>query len=125
MRQKAGVLNLAKNLSKAYSKDGVLVNTVSPAYVESPMTNAMMVKRSDEMGVSFEQAVESFLEEERPHIELGRRGRVEEVAAVIAFLCSQQSSYVLGSNYRVDGGIVGSHCGYMIQIDPQRRSPIE
>ena len=105
---KAGILNLAKNLSKAYSKDGVLVNTVSPAYVESPMTNAMMDKRSAELGISFEKAVETFLEEERPHIELGRRGRVEEVAAVIAFLCSQQSSYVLGSNYRVDGGSVAT-----------------
>ena len=105
---KAGVLNLAKNLSKAYTKDGVLVNTVSPAYVESPMTNAMMKKRSDEMGISFEKAVETFLAEERPHIELDRRGRVEEVAAVIAFLCSQQSSYVVGSNYRVDGGSVAT-----------------
>jgi len=105
---KAGVLNLAKNLSKAYSKDGVLVNTVSPAYVESPMTNAMMEIRSEERGISFEKAVETFLEEERPHIELGRRGKVEEVAAVIAFLCSQQSSYVVGSNYRVDGGSVAT-----------------
>ena len=103
---KAGILNLAKNLSKAYSKDGILVNSVSPAYVESPMTNAMMEKRSAERDISFDKAVETFLEEERPHIELGRRGRVEEVAAVIAFLCSQQSSYVLGSNYRVDGGSV-------------------
>ena len=103
---KAGILNLVKNLSKAYSKDGILVNSVSPAYVESPMTNAMMEKRSTEKDISFEKAVETFLEEERPHIELGRRGRVEEVAAVIAFLCSQQSSYVLGSNYRVDGGSV-------------------
>ena len=103
---KAGILNLVKNLSKAYSKDGILVNSVSPAYVESPMTNAMMEKRSTERNISFDKAVETFLEEERPHIELGRRGRVEEVAAVIAFLCSQQSSYVLGSNYRVDGGSV-------------------
>ena len=105
---KAGVLNLAKNLSKAYTKDGVLVNTVSPAYVESPMTNAMMEKRSDERGISFEKAVETFLEEERPHIEVNRRGKVAEVAAVIAFLCSQQSSYVVGSNYRVDGGSVAT-----------------
>ncbi|MEL6928228.1 MAG: SDR family oxidoreductase [Cyanobacteria bacterium J06600_6] len=105
---KAGILNLAKNLSKAYTKDGVLVNTVSPAYVESPMTNAMMVKRSEEMDISFEKAVSTFLKEERPHIELGRRGTVEEVAAVIAFLCSQQSSYVVGSNYRVDGGSVAT-----------------
>ncbi len=105
---KAGVLNLAKNLSKAYAQDGILVNAVSPAYIATPMTDAMMEKRSQKLGVSFEQAIDSFLEEKRPHIELNRRGRAEEVAAVIAFLCSEQSSFVVGANYRVDGGSVAS-----------------
>ncbi|MEH2247783.1 SDR family NAD(P)-dependent oxidoreductase [Nostoc sp.] len=105
---KAAVLNLAKNLSKAYAKDGVLVNAVSPAYIATPMTDAMMEKRSKQMGVSFNEAIDSFLNEQRPHIELKRRGKPEEVAAVIAFLCSEQSSFVVGSNYRVDGGSVAS-----------------
>ncbi|MEH2424968.1 MAG: SDR family oxidoreductase [Nostoc sp.] len=105
---KAAVLNLAKNLSKAYAKDGVLVNAVSPAYIATPMTDAMMEKRSKQMGVSFNEAINSFLDEQRPHIELKRRGKPEEVAAVIAFLCSEQSSFVVGSNYRVDGGSVAS-----------------
>ncbi|MEH2071641.1 MAG: SDR family oxidoreductase [Nostoc sp.] len=105
---KAAVLNLAKNLSKAYAKDGVLVNAVSPAYIATPMTDAMMEKRSKQLGVSFDEAIDSFLEEQRPHIELKRRGKPEEVAAVIAFLCSEQSSFVVGSNYRVDGGSVAS-----------------
>ena len=39
---KAGVINLTKGLSKAYGKDGVHVNVVSPAYVKTPMTDAMM-----------------------------------------------------------------------------------
>lgn len=105
---KAGVLNLAKGLSKAYAKDGVLVNTVSPAYIATPMTDAMMEKRSKQMDVSFGEVIDSFLDEQRPHIELKRRGKPEEVAAVIAFLCSEQSSFVVGSNYRVDGGSVAS-----------------
>ncbi|MDF5710364.1 MAG: SDR family oxidoreductase [Nostoc sp. S4] len=105
---KAAVLNLAKNLSKAYAKDGVLVNAVSPAYIATPMTDTMMQKRSKELGVSFDEAINSFLDEQRPHIELKRRGKPEEVAAVIAFLCSEQSSFVVGSNYRVDGGSVAS-----------------
>ncbi|MBW4686743.1 MAG: SDR family oxidoreductase [Komarekiella atlantica HA4396-MV6] len=105
---KAAVLNLAKNLSKAYAKDGVLVNTVSPAYIASPMTDAMMKKRSQQLGVNFDEAIASFLDEQRPHIELKRRGKPEEVAAVIAFLCSEQSSFVVGFNYRVDGGSVAS-----------------
>ncbi|NJL86962.1 MAG: SDR family oxidoreductase [Leptolyngbyaceae cyanobacterium SM1_1_3] len=105
---KAGVLNLAKNLSKAFAKDGVLVNSVSPAYIESPMTDKMMQQRAEEKGISFDEAIETFLKEKRPHLELQRRGKAEEVAAVIAFLCSQQSSFVVGANYRVDGGSVAS-----------------
>ncbi|GAA6616094.1 SDR family NAD(P)-dependent oxidoreductase [Scytonema sp. NUACC26] len=105
---KAAVLNLAKNLSKAYAKDGVLVNAVSPAYIATPMTDAMMEKLSKQMNVSFDEAIASFLEENRPHIELKRRGKPEEVASVIAFLCSERSSFVLGSNWRVDGGSVTS-----------------
>lgn len=105
---KAGVLSFAKGLSRSYATEGLLVNTVSPAFIETPMTDRMMEKRSDEKDVSFDEAVESFLDEERPHIELKRRGQVEEVAAVIAFLCSERASFVNGANYRVDGGSVAT-----------------
>ena len=103
---KAGLLNFTKNLSKQYAKDGILINSVSPAYIETPMTDAMMEKRADENDTSFDEAVKSFLKEERPHLVLERRGKPEEVAAVISFLCSDLASFVVGSNYRVDGGSV-------------------
>lgn len=105
---KAAVLNFAKALSKAYAKDGVLVNTVSPAFIATPMTDAMMEKQSNQMGVSFDEAIAKFLEQNRPHLQLNRRGKPEEVADVIAFLCSERSSFVLGANWRVDGGSVAS-----------------
>ena len=105
---KAGILNLAKNLAKAYAKDGILVNSASPAYIATPMTDAMMEKRAKEKNMSFDRAIETFLDEKRPHLELHRRGKAEEVAAVIAFLCSQHSSFVVGANYRVDGGSVAT-----------------
>lgn len=105
---KAGLLNFVKGLSRVTAKNGVLVNTVSPAFIETPMTDGMMDKRAEEMGVSREEAVESFLKEERPFLELQRRGKPEEVAAAIAFLCSDQASFVVGANYRVDGGSVGA-----------------
>ncbi len=105
---KAAVLNLAKGLSKSYADDGVLVNAVSPAFIATPMTDAMMNKRAEELGVDFDEAVASFLEEERPSIELNRRGRPDEVAAVIAFLCSERAGFVNGSNYRVDAGSVAA-----------------
>ena len=105
---KAAILNLTKGLSKTYAKQGVLVNSVSPAYIETPMTDAMMEKRAKKNGTSFEEAVQSFLKEERPTLELARRGRPEEVAAAIAFLCSDLASFVNGANYRVDGGSVAT-----------------
>ena len=82
------------------------MNCVSPAFIETDMTDGMMDMRMKKLGVSKEEAVKSFLKEERPFIVPERRGRPEEVASVIAFLVSDLSTYVIGSNYRVDGGAV-------------------
>ncbi|RMI04754.1 SDR family NAD(P)-dependent oxidoreductase [Cellulomonas triticagri] len=105
---KAGVLSLAKGLSKSYGPEGVLVNAVSPAFVATPMTDAMMDKRADERGTDRDEAIRSFLDEERPLMALKRRGEPDEVAAVIAFLVSERASFVNGSNYRVDAGSVAT-----------------
>ena len=105
---KAGILALAKGLSRSYASEGLLVNCVSPAFIHTPMTDAMMEKRAKERGTDVDEAIESFLAEERPYMELGRRGEPEEVAAVIAFLCSDRASFVNGSNYRVDSGSVAT-----------------
>lgn len=103
---KAGIINLAKGLSKAYGCDNVLVNTVSPAFIETPMTDKMMEKRAEEKGVDVDEAIRSFLDEERPGMVLKRRGKPEEVADMIAFLCSERASFINGSNMRVDSGSV-------------------
>ena len=105
---KAAVLSFAKGMSQVYAQQGVLVNCVAPAFVETDMTDGMMEKRAKERGTSVEEAVESFLEEERPHLVLKRRGRPEEVAFVMACLVSERASFVNGSNWRVDGGAVQS-----------------
>ncbi|WP_369054449.1 SDR family NAD(P)-dependent oxidoreductase [Kineococcus terrestris] len=105
---KAAVRTFAKGLSKTYGSEGVLVNTVSPAFIETPMTDAMMTKRADEEGTDFDGAVAGFLREERPFITAGRRGRADEVAAVVAFLASERASFVNGSDYRVDSGSVAT-----------------
>lgn len=105
---KAGILALSKGLSRTYAQEGLLVNTVSPAFIETPMTDGMMKERAEELGVSFDEAIQSFLDEERPHVELKRRGQVEEVAGIIALLCSERASFVNGANYRVDGGSVAT-----------------
>ncbi|MDZ5601842.1 SDR family oxidoreductase [Pseudomonas sp. RP23018S] len=103
---KAALGAFIKNLSYKEAAYGVLCNTVAPAFIETGMTDGMMKKRAEEEGVSFEDAVKSFLKEERPGIVQQRRGQPEEVAAAIALLVSERASFINGSNLRVDGGSV-------------------
>lgn len=105
---KSALLSFAKSVAMQHSKSGLLVNCVAPAFIETPMTDGMMEKRAEEMNCSFDEAVDSFLKEQRPYLVLGRRGKPEEVAAVITMLCSEHASFVTGANWRVDGGAVGS-----------------
>ena len=108
---KAGIISLTKCLSKAFSPKGVMINCVSPAYIATPMTDAMMVQLADKRNSSEDEAIQWFLKNERPGIVVDRRGKPEEVAATIAYLCSAHASYITGSNYRVDGGSVETAFG--------------
>lgn len=98
----------SKGLSKAYAEDGVLVNTVSPAFIMTPLVEAMMERAAEEEGETLDAVIDDFLDDARPHIELDRPGQIHEVAPVVAFLCSERASFVNGANYRVDGGSVAS-----------------
>jgi len=108
---KAGVINLSKCLSRAYSKENILFNCISPAYIETPMTDAMMEELAEERGCSVEEAVNWFVKNKRPHIAMERRGKPEEVGSVVAFLCSEHASFINGTNIRIDGGSVESAFG--------------
>ena len=103
---KAAVLSFAKSMSQVYAAEGVLINCIAPAFIETDMTDGMMEKRAKERGTDMDEAIESFLEEERPHLELKRRGKPEEVAFIAATLLSERASFVNGANYRIDGGSV-------------------
>jgi NAD(P)-dependent dehydrogenase (short-subunit alcohol dehydrogenase family) len=103
---KSAVLSFAKSMSQVYAREGVLVNCVAPAFVATNMTDGMMKKRAAARGTDMDEAVASFLTEQRPHLAVGRRGRPEEVGFVIACLLSGRASFVNGANYRIDGGSV-------------------
>lgn len=105
---KAAIINLTKSLSKAYARDGILVNAVSPAMTRTEIVEGMLREQAQARGVSAEEATAAFLEELRPNIVLGRPADPVEVAAVVVFLASAAASFVTGANYRVDGGSVAS-----------------
>jgi 3-oxoacyl-[acyl-carrier protein] reductase len=105
---KGALNNFSKGLSKRHAEDGILVNTVSPAFIETPLVETMMEEAAEEQGITKEEAVQQFLENNRPNIELKRPGRIDEVGALVAFLASEKASFINGANYRIDGGSVTS-----------------
>ena len=105
---KAALDNFSKALSKQYAAEGILVNTVSPAFIQTPLVDQMMEQAAEEQGISKQDMIQQFLSEHRPHIELKRPGQIDEVGPLVAFLCSDKASFIVGSNYRIDGGSVAA-----------------
>ena len=106
--QKAALLSVTKSLSKALAGSGILVNAVSPAFIKTPIIDGMLAEIAAKEGTDVQQAERDFLRDERPNITVGRPGRPEEVAQMVAVLCSEAASFVNGANVRVDAGSVAS-----------------
>jgi len=86
---KAGIIGLTKALARELGKSNVNVNAVAPGLIETEM---------------MKDAPESVKEAALAEIVLGRLGKPEEVAEVIAFLCSEAARHITGEVIRVDGG---------------------
>src|ERR1700722_9389296 len=77
---KSALNSLTKSLSKAYGKDGILINTVSPAFIRTPLVDEMLASQAKARGIAIDQAEKVFLRENRPNIVLDRAGRPDETA---------------------------------------------
>jgi 3-oxoacyl-[acyl-carrier protein] reductase len=102
---KAAQHALSRVFADTYAGDGVLVNAVAPGPVESPLwmaSGGLADQAASRSGVSRDEALEAA----RSKIPLGRFGREEEIAWVIAFLCSERASNVTGATWSADGGAV-------------------
>ncbi len=93
---KAGVALLTKSMALAYAKDHIRVNAVCPGWVETPMFQ----QEADHRNVTL-SAYRAFAAKQHP---IGRIGRPEEIARVVLFLASEESSYITGSLVVADGG---------------------
>ena len=88
---KAGLAGLSFSLARELGQDGITVNLVSPGRVETEMLADLLKQRREEwLAVT----------------PLGRLGTPDEVAAAVAFLASDEASYITGANLHVNGGLV-------------------
>ena len=103
---KAAELSLSRLYADRHASEGILINAVCPGPTKSElwMDEGGLLDQSQEMGGhgSRDQALEAA-GSKRP---IGRLAEVDEIAATIAFLCSEQASYVAGAAWSVDGGTV-------------------
>lgn len=104
-----GALNaMTKALSKAYGSRGVLVNVVSPAYIDTPIVRSVLSQMPGADNLAPDQLTQQYLAQFRPNIVVGHAGRPEDVAATVVFLASDEASFITGTNLRVDGGSVAT-----------------
>lgn len=88
---KAGLIAMTKSLAMEVGKRNIRVNCVSPGLIETEMLDSI-----------------PFLEKIVERVPLGRLGKPEEVAGVVAFLCSDEAAYITGATISVNGGLFPS-----------------
>ena len=96
---KGAVLTMTYSVAKDYIGHGIRCNSVAPARVHTPFVdNYLNQNYPDNRDEMFEQ-----LSRSQP---IGRMGTPDEIAALVAYLCSDEATFVTGCNFPIDGGFV-------------------
>jgi len=94
---KGGVLALTRELGVQFAKEGIRVNALCPGPIATPLLLELFAKDP-------ERAARRLV-----HVPMGRFGQPEEIAAAVAFLASDDSSFMTAAQFVVDGGITGAY----------------
>ncbi len=94
---KGGVLAMSRELGVQFAREGIRVNALSPGPVNTPLLRELFAKDP-------ERAARRLV-----HVPMGRFAEPDEIAAAVAFLASDDSSFITASNFLVDGGISGAY----------------
>jgi NAD(P)-dependent dehydrogenase (short-subunit alcohol dehydrogenase family) len=94
---KGGVLAMSRELGVQFAREGIRVNALCPGPVNTPLLKELFAKDP-------ERAARRLV-----HVPVGRFAEPEEIAAAVAFLASDDSSFVNASEFLVDGGIAGAY----------------
>jgi NAD(P)-dependent dehydrogenase (short-subunit alcohol dehydrogenase family) len=94
---KGGVLAMSRELGVQFARDGIRVNALCPGPINTPLLQ-------DLFATDPERAARRLV-----HIPMGRFGEAKEIAAAVAFLASDDSSFITASTFLVDGGISGAY----------------
>jgi acetoacetyl-CoA reductase len=86
---KAGMHGFTKSLAMEVAKSGITVNTISPGYIGTDMVMAVP---------------EKVLNQIVAQVPMGRLGGTHEVAHLVSFLASEETSFITGANYSINGG---------------------
>ncbi len=96
---KGAVFSMTLSVAKDYLKDNIRVNCISPARVHTPFVdNFLKTNYPGKESEMFEK-----LSKTQP---IGRMGRPDEIAALALYLCSDEASFITGSDYPIDGGFI-------------------
>ncbi len=94
---KGGVLAMSRELGVQFAREGIRVNALCPGPVNTPLLQELFAKHPD-------RAARRLV-----HVPMGRFAEPEEIAAAVAFLASDDSSFITASSFIVDGGIAGAY----------------
>lgn len=96
----AALINFTRALGKSAAPDGVLVNGINPSSIDTPRWASLMEQRSKFEGKSPDE-INAGIE---ANIPVGRLGTSEDIAGLVAFLCSERAEFLAAININADGG---------------------